>query len=231
MRLGIAQHQTRGLGHHQRVHVTHAALLEVQLLGAEGDVGVLLDILGVDDDAVLAHAHLVKHLAEQDVEATKLGANLSEVDTPFGDVLPGGDDAGVVEFADAADESAAADENLALAAGIAGEGVVHQVHHRAGVEFRTRLDVEVLAGLVPDATGEVDVLLLVVVPQLTCRAEQEGLLHTQAHVVDSSLFLIAHRPAHLLVGEALQRGLLHLHLEDLAQVAPLGGQCLELRRI
>ena len=69
MGLGVAQYQTRGLGHHQRIHVANAALLEVKLLGAEGDVGVLLDILGVDDDAILAHAHLVKYLAHQQVQA------------------------------------------------------------------------------------------------------------------------------------------------------------------
>ena len=79
MRLGIAQHQTRSFGHHQRVNVAHAALLQVQLFGAEGDVYILLDILGVDDDAVLAHAHLVEDLAEQEVEATKLGPQLGEI--------------------------------------------------------------------------------------------------------------------------------------------------------
>lgn len=146
-------------------------------------------------------------------------------------MLVGRDDAGVVQLADAADESAAADENLALAAGIAGECVVHQVNHPAGIEVQTRLDIEVLAGLVPDAAREVDVLLLAVVPQLACGTEQERLLHAQSHVVDGGLLLIAHRPAHFLVGEALQRGLLDLHLENLAQVAALGGQGLELRRL
>ena len=53
-------------------------------------------------------------------------------------MLVGRDDAGVVQLADAADESAAADENLALAAGIAGECVVHQVNHPAGIEVQTR---------------------------------------------------------------------------------------------
>ncbi len=79
MSLGVAQYQARGFGHHQRIDVAHAALLEVELLGAEGDVGVLLDILGIDDDAIVRHAHLVKHLAQQQVQATELGAQLGEI--------------------------------------------------------------------------------------------------------------------------------------------------------
>jgi len=78
VRLGIAQHQARGLGHHERIDVAHAALLEVELLGAEGDVGVLLDILGVDDDAAVAHAHLVKHLAQQQVQAAEFRPQFGE---------------------------------------------------------------------------------------------------------------------------------------------------------
>ena len=146
-------------------------------------------------------------------------------------MLPCRDDAGVVELADVADEAAAANQDLALAAGVAGEGVVHQVHDALGREVGRGLEVEVLAGLVPDAAGEIDVLLLVVVPELARHAEEVGLLHAQAHVIDGGLLLVAHRPAHLLVGQALQRGLLDLHLEDLAQVAALLGQRLELRRL
>ena len=82
VRLGVTQHQARGLGHHQCVHVAHAALFEVELLGAEGYVGILLDILGVNDQAAIAHAHLVKHLAEQDIQAAKLAAQLGEYNTP-----------------------------------------------------------------------------------------------------------------------------------------------------
>ncbi len=82
MRRGIAQNQARGFGHHQCVHVAHTALLEVELLGAEGDVGVLLEILGIDDDAVVLHAHLIEHLAEQQVQATELGSQLGENNTP-----------------------------------------------------------------------------------------------------------------------------------------------------
>ena len=106
---------------------------------------------------------------------------------------------------------------------------MHQVNHAAGGEFGRRLDAEIFACLVPDATGEIDILFLVVVPQLACYAEQVGLLHAQAHVIDGCFFLVAHRPTHFLVGQALQRGLFHLHLENLAKVAVLLGQCLELR--
>ena len=229
--LGIAQHQARGLGHHQGVDVAHAALLQVQLLGAEGDVGVLLDILGVDDDAAVAHAHLVKHLAQQQIQTAELAAQLGEVDAPFAHVLAGADDARVVQLADFADETAAANQDLALAAGIAREGLAHHVHDVARGEFGGRFHKEVLAGLVPDAAGEVDVLLLDGIPDLACHTKQERLLHAHAHVIDGCLFLVAHRPAHLLVGKALQRGLLDLHLEYLAQVTALLGQRLELRRL
>ena len=79
MRLGVTEHQARCLGHHQCVHVAHAALLEVELLGAEGDVRVLLYILGVDDHAVAVHSHLVKYLAQQHIQAAELAPQLSEI--------------------------------------------------------------------------------------------------------------------------------------------------------
>ena len=146
-------------------------------------------------------------------------------------MLAGGNHAGIVEFADLADQAAAADKDFALAARVAGEGSAHQFHHPLLVERRGGFEVELLAGLVPNAAGEVDVLLLGGIPHLPGDTEQVGLLHTQSHVVDGGLFLVAHGPAHLLVRQALQRGLLDLHLEDLAQVAALLGQRLELRRL
>ena len=97
----------------------------------------------------------------------------SEVDAPLAHVLVGGDHAGIIQLADAADEIAAADQDLALAPRIAREGLLHQVHHAAGAELARRLEKDVLAGLAPDAAGEVDVLLLVVVPQLACHAKEE----------------------------------------------------------
>ena len=80
MGLGVAKHQARGFGHHQCINVAHTALLEVELLGAEGDVGVLLDIFGIDDDTVVFHAHLVKHFAQQHVQASELAAQFCEID-------------------------------------------------------------------------------------------------------------------------------------------------------
>lgn len=124
----------------------------------------------------------------------------SEVDSPLAHVLTCRDHAGVVQLADAADQAAAAHEDLALAAGIAGKCLAHHLYHVIDGELGGRLDEHVLAGLVPDAASEIDVLLLVVVPQLACGAKEERLLHAQAHVIDRSLFLVAHRPAHLFVG-------------------------------
>ena len=120
-------------------------------------------------------------------------------------MLPGCDDAGVVQLADAADESAAANEDLALAAGIAGEGLAHHVDHQVDAHLGGGLQEERLACLTPDAAGEEDILFLDGIPQLSCHAKEITLLHAQSHVIDGSLFLVAHRPAHLLVGEALQR--------------------------
>lgn len=155
----------------------------------------------------------------------------SKIDAPLAHVLSGGDHAVVVQLADAADQTAATDQDLALAAGVAGERLAHQVHDAFGSDAVSRLDVILLASLLPDATGKVDVLLLAVVPNLAGCAKEEGLLHAQSHIVDCGFLLVAHRPAHLLVGEALQSGLFHLHLEDLAQVAALLGQGFELGRL
>ena len=79
MSLGIAQHQARGFGHDQRIDVAHTTLLEVELLGAEGDVGILLDILGIDNDARVLHAHLVEDFAQQQVQTAKLATQLGEI--------------------------------------------------------------------------------------------------------------------------------------------------------
>ena len=51
--LGVAEHQARRLAHHQRVGVAHTARLEVERLGAERYVAILLQVFRVDDEGKL----------------------------------------------------------------------------------------------------------------------------------------------------------------------------------
>ena len=131
-------------------------------------------------------------------------------------MLAGMDDAGVFEFADLADQAAAANQDLALAAGVAGKGLAHQVHQRVLVQLGRRLQIEVLACLVPDSASEIDVLFFVGIPYLARNTKEVGLLDAHAHVIDCGFLLVAHCPAHLLVRQTLQGGLLDLHLDALS---------------
>ena len=119
MSLGIAQNQAAGLGKDKGVGVAQAAALEVERLGAEWHVDILLDVVGIEHQAALAHAALVEDLAQQQVERAKLAANLGEVDAPLAHALARHDHAVIVQIAQVAHESAAADEHLALAAAVA----------------------------------------------------------------------------------------------------------------
>ena len=94
--LGITQNQAAGLGKDKGVGVAQAATLEVERLGAEWHVDILLDVVGIEHQAALAHAALVEHLAQQQVECAKLAANLGEVDAPLAHALARHDHAVVV---------------------------------------------------------------------------------------------------------------------------------------
>lgn len=96
-----------------------------------------------------------------------------EVDAPLAHVLTGADDARVVQLADHADEAAAANQNLALTAGVAREGLAHQVNDICRVQLGGGLQEEVFACLAPDTAREVDVLLLDRVPNLACHTKEE----------------------------------------------------------
>lgn len=194
--LGVAQHQAAGLGEHQGIDVAAAALLQVETLAREGDVAVLLQVVGVDDDAVVGHVDLVEDLAQHHIEGAKLAAQLREVDAPLHHVVAGGHHLAVVHLVEAADEAAAAYEHLALAAGVAGEGLAHEIDDAVLVEGVFAV-VKLLASLKPHAAGEHDVFFLGRVPQLAFHPEEERLLHAQAHVVDGGLLLVGHAPVHL----------------------------------
>lgn len=212
--VGIAQNQAAGFGEHQGVGVAESRRLEVQALGAERQMAVLGEIFRVDDQSTGCHSHLVENLAEHQVERAELAVNLGEVDSPAAHALTRGDHTRVVEFAEHADELATTNKHLALAALVASERLAHEVDHLVVVEVL--IVSERFAGLVPDATGEEDVLLLVGIPQAALHTEEERLLHAEPHVVDGRFLLVGHRPSHLFVGEALQGALLDLHLNELS---------------
>ena len=79
--LGVAQNEAACLGEYCGVDVAHTTGLEVECFGAEWHVGVLLQVLGVDNHAGTLHAALVKYLAQQHVEGAEFRAQLSEVGT------------------------------------------------------------------------------------------------------------------------------------------------------
>ena len=122
------------------------------------------------------------------------------------------------------------DEHLAARAGVAREGLAHDVHQAGGVE-RGEVHVHLLAGLVPHALGDGHRLLLDRIVDLHAAAEEELLLHAQAHVVYGRLLLVGEVPAHLLVAQLHDDALLDLHLENLAQVGALARQHAVLRRL
>lgn len=177
MGLGVAQHKAASLGEHSGIDIAHSAGLEVEGLGTEGLVHILLQVFGVDNHAVGCHATLVKDLAKQHIEGAKLRPELGEVDAPLGDGVTGGDHTLVVELVDGANELRAANENLALAASIARESTAHHVDNRLLVHALSIIE-ELLAGLLPDAASEHHVLLLSTVPNLAFHAKEERLLHS-----------------------------------------------------
>ena len=128
MALGVAQHQARSLGHDQCIGIAYTAALEVELLGRERNVHILLYIFGIDDNSILAHADFVKDLAQQRVERAKLARQLGEVDAPLADRLARKDNAVIVKVAQIAYQLAATQQYLALAAIVARERLSHQLH-------------------------------------------------------------------------------------------------------
>ena len=192
-------------------------------------MAVFLQIFGVDHHAVVSHAHLVEHLAQQHIERTELGAEFAEVDAPFHHIFTCGHHFGVFQFVESSNQTAATNQNFAFAACIAGEGVAHEIHHLVLGEFLTVV-VERLAGLIPNAAREQNVLLFCRIPQFFLHTEQERLLHAQAHIVDGGFLLVAHVPRHFLVAHLHERALLNLAFENLAEVACLLWKRLKLWR-
>lgn len=173
-------------------------------------MGVFGDILRVDDHAGVGHAALVVYLAEEHIEGAELGVDFGEVESPFGHGPLGGDHAGVVDVVELLDQSGASDEHLARRTCRIGErGLAERHKLLLGGERRI---LEGVVGLVPDAAGEEDVLLLVRVGDDALASEKEAALHAHAHVDDRCLLLVGEAPAHLFIGDFHESRLLYLGL-------------------
>ena len=227
MGIGIAEHQAGGFGEDYGLGVALARAAQVELFDAEGDVDVLGDVVGVDDEAIVGVAALVEHFGVQHVERAEVRADFAELDAPFHKGLVAVDHARELQLGEALHQAGTRQENLALGAVVAGEGASADadevfLSERVGVVAKRVL------GLVPDAAGEVHVLILNAVVDFLAGAEEEVFLHAEAHVDHGCFFLVGEAPGHFLAGDFLQGGLLHLHLEDLASVGLLLGKSLEL---
>ena len=62
MGIGVAEHQAGGFGEDHSLGVALARAAQVELFDVEGDVDVLGDVVGVDDEAIVGVAALVEHL-------------------------------------------------------------------------------------------------------------------------------------------------------------------------
>lgn len=201
--------------------------MEADALGGEGDVGVLGDVLGVDDHAVAWDAAVVEDFGEEDVEGAEFRDDCLEVDAPYGLGVGGSGVADEVELVELLDELGSSDEDFAGGACAAGEGFAHEVGDGVVVEGSGTVG-EFFSGLVPDALGEVDAFA-VGHGELGSMAEEVGFLDAHAHVHDGGFFLVGEAPADFFVGEALEEGFFDLGFEDLTVVEVFLGQGVVLR--
>ena len=107
---------------------------------------------------------------------------------------------GALNLVQRRNQVAARHKHLAAAAAVLCEGGAQHIHQRRGVEV-VQVYFYLPAGLFPDAPGSGHRLPLYRVINLALAPEQELLLHTQTHIVDSRLLLVVEIPAYLLVAQ------------------------------
>lgn len=114
--VGIAEHKTAALGDDNGISVAYAGTTEVKTVGAEGDVSIFGDILGIDDKPVARTPAVVEDLGVYHVEAPEVGDDLAEFEAPFREGLITEQHFIYREFGDAAQQLSAGYKYLAAVA-------------------------------------------------------------------------------------------------------------------